>query len=628
MSDQAPVAFFDVTSLGSLRRSFTGEEPGALEPYPDVRAVLEALSADGVQLGVAATPGLATGDQLTALLERDGFAGLLAPQLTIARAGPEGFASIVDTAGAAIEPARSVFVCEDRDLRSDALAAGLQVAPHPRLAAAALAGRRLRYVRVSVPREHLSAGWRQAMLELELVPLHVAGEEGAVIYAIATATAAAELDDLGFQAYRLGAPDEPLTTDVYVLRDDRQARTGFLVPAGSSSERLGTGEGAERVLASTRRGLYVAIPAGRSVETYHFDEARHGHTEKLLPDTGLLERFEELAAPTWLGPPTAERALAGEERSAFAGITPEGIAADLARYVGSEAIDEAGTRIRSRHILSPDNAVAVATLARDLEAIGLTVTAHSFLHEGRSLANVEAELPGSDHDGLVLVTAHLDSTAAFSGGFDPVHDPAPGADDDASGMVAVLAVARAFAELAKRSPPKRPIRFLLFNAEEHGLVGSRAYARDQAALGAPISAVFQMDMIGYNREPPRTFEVHAGFLPSAEVQRRSLVLAARIARAVEELSLDLPAPQVYASESAQLQDPAEGRSDHASFQLVGYAACATSEDFFAGPAGGSTGPEPEPNPNYHMSSDTFVDFDYAAQLARAVAAAAWMSANS
>ena len=36
--------------------------------------------------------------------------------------------------------------------------------------------------------------------------------------------------------------------------------------------------------------------------------------------------------------------------------------------------------------------------------------------------------------------------------------------------------------------PKRTIRFVLFNAEEEGLVGSGEYAREQAALRAPIAA--------------------------------------------------------------------------------------------------------------------------------------------
>ena len=86
-----------------------------------------------------------------------------------------------------------------------------------------------------------------------------------------------------------------------------------------------------------------------------------------------------------------------------------------------------------------------------------------------------------------------------------------------------------------------------------------------------------------------------------------------------------PQPQIYLSTGPLERDPAEGRSDHASFQLVGYPACCTSEDFFAGP-GVDAGSEP--NPNYHMSSDTFVDAEYAADIARAVGAAAWLTANA
>ncbi len=479
-----------------------------------------------------------------------------------------------------------------------------------------------------VPAEHAGRNWRKALLALDVVPLRVAGDGGAVVYVIATSAALAQLDDLGFEVYRLGGDDEPLVTEVYLLRDDRQARTGFLVPEGASSGWFGTEDGSSRVLASTREGLYVAVCAGRSGEGYHFEEARHGHTEKLLPDLSLLQPFEATGTTAaWLAQTGQEPPLGEDERRILSEITPQQITAELARYSGTQPVDDRGTTIRSRHILHADNAVGVQTLLRDLQRIGdgcFEVRVHPFRHEGRTYDNVEAEIRG-ELDELVLVTAHLDSTAAFSDGYDPVRDVAPGADDDASGTVGVLAVARACAALSRRKPPKRSIRFVLFNAEEHGLVGSKAYARDQAALAVPIIGVFQMDMIGYNRQPPRTFEVHAGFLPSSDVQERSRLLAERIARTAQQVSPQLPAPQIYLSNGPLDKDPAEGRSDHASFQLVGYAACATTEDFFAGPQPGS-GPA-EPNPNYHMTSDTFVDADYAADLARAVGAAVWVTAN-
>jgi Zn-dependent M28 family amino/carboxypeptidase len=238
------------------------------------------------------------------------------------------------------------------------------------------------------------------------------------------------------------------------------------------------------------------------------------------------------------------------------------------------------------------------------------------------LDNVEAELTGTESDEIVLVTAHLDSTInRIAPPYDPETDPAPGADDDASGVAAVLAIAKIFQQMAGTKPPKRTIRFVLFNAEEQGLVGSQAYARTQAALAAPIVAVYQMDMIGYNVKAPRSFEVHAGYRSSEEVQNRSLFLAQRLDKLVKQVSPALEFPQIYTR-----RDPADGRSDHASFQQRGYAACATSEDMFMGPPPDS--PEAEPNPNYHKETDTFIDFDYAADIARAVAAAAWVTANA
>jgi bacterial leucyl aminopeptidase len=203
-------------------------------------------------------------------------------------------------------------------------------------------------------------------------------------------------------------------------------------------------------------------------------------------------------------------------------------------------------------------------------------------------------------------------------------DPAPGADDDASGVAGVLAAAKAIGALdAALRPRRRAVRFVLFNAEEHGLVGSAAYARDQAEAGAPIVAALQMDMIGYDVLPGRTFELHAGFTPSSAVEARSIALARAIAELVPQVSPALPPPQVYPA--AGEPDPAERRSDHYSFQIRGYPACLASEDLFAGP--GPDAPPEEMNPQYHMPTDKVINADYAADIARLVTAAAWVAAT-
>jgi hypothetical protein len=455
----------------------------------------------------------------------------------------------------------------------------------------------------------------------------VTGDKGNQIYAIATSRAAMRLDDLGFAVDRLGSEDDPLTTEVYLLRDDLQTSTGFLNPQGRSTEFFANDESSKMVLASSTEGLFIALPADRSVEDYHFENAQHGHNLKLLPDISLLEPFGEgnnARTAGFVTPPTTEPSLNQAELDKFRAITPDKIRSHVERYAGIKPLNGQQRIIKSRHIYSPDMPLVTEALAQDLKTIGgdiFSIRMNQFVHEGRELYNIEAEIPGSESQEIVLVTAHLDSTAASDMPYNAKNDPAPGADDDASGVAAVLGLAEVIKELNSLNPSKRTIRFVLFNAEEHGLVGSQVYARTQAAIAAPIVGVYQMDMIGYNVEAPRSFEVHVGYAKCADVQKRSLVLAQRLERLVSVLSPTLEHPQIYTQ-----PDPAEGRSDHASFHQRGYAACVTSEDFFVGPA--PTSPEAEPNVNYHRKGDKFVDFDYAADIARVVGAAAWVTANA
>jgi bacterial leucyl aminopeptidase len=281
--------------------------------------------------------------------------------------------------------------------------------------------------------------------------------------------------------------------------------------------------------------------------------------------------------------------------------------------------------IRSRHTGHADNAVAVTTLVADLERIGggrFAVRRHRFARP--PLDNVEAELPGTGLQGVVLVTAHLDSTGANQLGYQPELDPAPGADDDGSGVAGVLAAADTILALdAALGVPRRTVRFVLFNAEEQGMVGSWAYARDQATLGTPIAAVFQLDMIGFDVRPERTFELHAGIWSLPEVQARSLELVRMIAQLVPQVSPALPAPQIYPVPGEF--DLAQNRSDHTSFHRHGFTACLASEDLFAGP--GPDAPPEEMNPLYHTPTDVEVNAGYAADIARLVTAAAWVAAT-
>ncbi|SJM89371.1 M28 family peptidase [Crenothrix polyspora] len=630
--------FFDIgNTLGSPKISSPSFRLEKIDIYPYIPKILQQLKNNGLKIGVISNTGNETEDDMTRVLKEAGIYSFFEPNLLIyssvvgvSKPSPEIFLLAAIKADFANIPENCLYVGEDSKERKAANDLGWQVVSHPCLVWDVLNGSRLRYIRVTVPAEQNDQAWRSVIRELSsVVPLYVTGENGSQVYAIATTSSIPTLINLGFQVDFLGSENDPLTTELYLLRDDRQIRTGFLNPQGQSSNFFAGDEESQWVLSATSEGLYVALPSNHSVEEYHFEEAYHGHNLKLLPDPSLLEPFGEgnnARTAGFLQASNVERALSDFELEKLKTITADSIREYLERYAGITPIDEStGIKIKSRHIHSADIGLVTEALVKDFEKIGggsFSIKIDRFVHEGRGLDNVEAELCGSESEEIVLVTAHLDSTAAFSDySYNPERDPAPGADDDASGVAAVLVIADVIKQLAVIRPPKRTIRFVLFNAEEHGLVGSKAYARTQAALAAPIIGVYQMDMIGYNVVPPRSFEVHVGYVPSADVQARSIALAERIKRLIPEVSSNLELPQIYI-----LTDPAAGRSDHASFHERGYAACVTSEDFFIGPEPGS--PVAEANPNYHKDKDTFVDFDYAADIARVIAASAWLTANS
>jgi len=108
--------------------------------------------------------------------------------------------------------------------------------------------------------------------------------------------------------------------------------------------------------------------------------------------------------------------------------------------------------------------------------------------------NVAGILRGSDPKlaaEALLITAHLDHIGVRRRGKDRINN---GADDDASGVTGVLALADAFAALKVR--PKRSVIFMTFWGEERGLLGSKDFAAHPAWPLAKIVANVNLEMIG------------------------------------------------------------------------------------------------------------------------------------
>jgi hypothetical protein len=79
----------------------------------------------------------------------------------------------------------------------------------------------------------------------------------------------------------------------------------------------------------------------------------------------------------------------------------------------------------------------------------------------------------------------------------------PGADDDASGIVGMMAIADAYVQAARAGQrPKRSVLFAAWNTEERGLLGAWAYAESPLLPRDKIVAVLNMDMISRDEEVP------------------------------------------------------------------------------------------------------------------------------
>ncbi|MBB5377091.1 Zn-dependent M28 family amino/carboxypeptidase [Deinococcus metalli] len=117
---------------------------------------------------------------------------------------------------------------------------------------------------------------------------------------------------------------------------------------------------------------------------------------------------------------------------------------------------------------------------------GVTVTLNVRVREGDvtgiNLIASRSGQPGSS----VLFGAHLDSVQG-----------APGANDNLSGSLTVLEIARR----AATTPLGGRSTFVLFDGEEDGLLGSRAFVKDNTAMVQGLKAMLNFDMVGVNVMP-------------------------------------------------------------------------------------------------------------------------------
>jgi len=128
-------------------------------------------------------------------------------------------------------------------------------------------------------------------------------------------------------------------------------------------------------------------------------------------------------------------------------------------------------------------------------AAGGRVTRQPYAVRGRPVANVVARFgpePGPGGPGLRVIGAHYDTCQGL-----------PGADDNTSGVVVLMEVARLLGE----HPPATPVELVAWTLEEPPHfrteeMGSRVHARALKASGLPVQLVLSLEMLGTFEEAP------------------------------------------------------------------------------------------------------------------------------
>lgn len=252
--------------------------------------------------------------------------------------------------------------------------------------------------------------------------------------------------------------------------------------------------------------------------------------------------------------------------------------------------EEIGERNMGKHRSLGEAAEYISANFRES---GLALRREPYTLEGKEVVNVEGEVKGVSAPGeIVIIGAHYDSVPGTVG-----------ANDNASGVAAVLELARQFG----KAKPERTLRFVAFVNEEPPWflgesMGSLVYARRAKERGEKIVAMLSVETIGYYSDKPKSQKYPSplnAFYPDtgnfigfvSDWSSRSLL---KKAIGVFRKSTKFPSEGVAAPAAI----PGIGWSDHWPFWQVGY------------PAIMITDTAPFRYPHYHEASDTPDRLDY------------------
>ncbi len=232
---------------------------------------------------------------------------------------------------------------------------------------------------------------------------------------------------------------------------------------------------------------------------------------------------------------------------------------------------------------------------------GLSLLTDPFSYQSHEFVNLIGRPRAFPLGPRLIIGAHFDSVSG-----------SPGADDNASGVAALLEASRVLADASLLIP----LEFVAFTLEEFGMVGSTHYATTLRRTKVQLIGMLSLEMIGFTESSGYQhypwflrgrFPLTGNYIALAATRRsrRLLRMAASAMRSIPELPVEtitLPGKGGILPESRL--------SDHSPFWDQGYPALLiTDTSFFR-------------NPHYHKHSDTVqtLDLNFLEKVTRGVVA--------
>ncbi len=250
-------------------------------------------------------------------------------------------------------------------------------------------------------------------------------------------------------------------------------------------------------------------------------------------------------------------------------------------------------RIGPRCLEKSDDKLTAAAewIGEELSKAGYAVDRQTYAIRGRSCVNLAVERRGATRpDEIVVLGAHYDSVCW-----------SPGANDNGSGVAAVLALARLFRD----RPVDRTLRFVFFTNEEYPYcsserMGSYQYARRCREHGEMIIAMISLDEIGCFSDRPGSQKAvfPMNLLYPSRGDYICVVANADNHRLMSRVTTAMRRHVKFPAEGLAVNASDVERSDHWAFVRFGY------------PAVLITDTAPFRYPHYHRPTDTPDKLDY------------------